>query len=239
MHTIHPMTKDIHEIQASILKELLLKKKARFSELNTANISTDQFTFHLRQLMEQGIAEKTGEGLYQLTVRGKEYANRFDIDSGPVVKFEHQAKIGVLVIATRENGGKKEYLMQERRKEPFFGFRGFITGKVKIGESIAETARRELEEETGLSAECEPKAVYHERIFSKDGGLLEDKNFFIFAASNPAGDLVTEFSGGKNTWVAERDVLKGNIFYDIADLLDLVAASRCTFSERSYTVNEY
>ncbi len=239
MPTIHLMAKDIHEIQASILKELLLKKEARFSELNAAKIPTDQFTFHVRQLMEQGIAEKTDEGLYRLTARGKEYANRFDIDSGPVVKFEHQAKIGILVIATRENGGEKEYLMQERKKEPFFGFRGFITGKVKIGESIAETAKRELKEETGLSAECEPKAVYHERIFSKDGNLLEDKNFFIFTALNPAGDLVAEFSGGKNAWIDERDVLKGNIFYDIADLLKLIKAGCYTFSERSYTVDEY
>lgn len=233
------MDKEVHEIQAGILKELLLKKEARFSELNIGKVPTDQFTFHLKQLAEHGVVEKTSEGLYRLTTAGKEYANRFDIDSGPV-KFERQAKVGVLVIATRKSGGTTEYLMQERHKHPFFGFRGFITGKVKIGESIAETAKRELREETGLTAEVEPKAIQHERIFSKgSNNLLEDKNFFIFAASNPTGNLIEKLSGGWNQWIAEDDVLKGNIFYEVADLVALMKTDHYTFSERSYFVDEY
>lgn len=220
------------------MKELLLKKEARFSELNVNKVPTDQFTFHVRQLTERGIIEKMDEGQYRLTVSGKEYANRFDIDSGPV-KFEHQAKIGVLVVATRKKGGKIEYVMQERRKHPFFGFRGFITGKVKLGESIVETAKRELREETGLAADCEPKTVYHERILSRENDLLEDKNFFIFTAPNPVGDLVEEFDGGKNRWIPENEVLEGNIFYDIADILKLIRSDHFTFSERSYVVDEY
>jgi 8-oxo-dGTP pyrophosphatase MutT (NUDIX family) len=232
------MDKDVHAIQAGILKELLLKKEARFSALNVDTIPTDQFTFHVKQLLERGIIEKTDSGSYRLTIFGKEYANRFDIDSGPV-KFERQAKIGVLVVATRNVGGKKEYLMQERQKHPFFGFRGFITGKVKIGESIAETAKRELLEEAGFAADVEPRAVYHERILSQEGDLLEDKNFFVFTAANLRGELVAEFSGGRNRWIAAADVLKGNIFYDIADLLALIEAKHFTFSERSYVVDEY
>lgn len=124
------MDKEIHEIQASILKELLFRELSHFSELNREKIPSDQFAFHLKQLVDQGIAEKTEEGLYRLTVKGKEYANRFDVDSGPA-KIEKQAKLSALVIAIRDGKEGTEYLMQTRSKHPFFGFRGFHNGKNK------------------------------------------------------------------------------------------------------------
>lgn len=233
------MGKDIHEIQGLILKEMLLRETARFSELNTDNISSDQFAFHLKQLTDQGIIEKTPEGLYKLTVSGKEYANRFDIDSGQI-KIEKQAKLSVLVIATRTNNGKREYVMQTRLKQPFFGFRGFITGKMRIGESVFDTAKRELTEEAGLNASnLEHITIYHERIFSVEKELLEDKYFFIFLAENPKGDLMSDFQGGKNEWVSEEKSLDGNIFYDIADLLPLIKDKNTGLMEKDYFVERY
>jgi len=233
------MEKNIHEIQGSILKGLLLREEARFSELNTDNVPSDQFTFHLKQLTEQRIIEKTQEGLYRLTVSGKEYANRFDIDSGPI-QIEKQAKLSVLVIASRINDGKREYAMQTRLKQPFFGYRGFITGKMRMGESVFDTAARELMEETGLIASSlEHITIYHERIFSVEKELLEDKYFFIFLAEDPKGDLISDFQGGKNEWVAEEKAVDGNIFYDIADLLSLIKDKKSGLLEKDYFVEKY
>jgi 8-oxo-dGTP pyrophosphatase MutT (NUDIX family) len=233
------MEKNIHEIQGSILKGLLLREEARFSELNTDNVSSDQFAFHLKQLTEQRIIEKTQEGLYRLTVTGKEYANRFDIDSGPI-QIEKQAKLSVLVIASRINDGKREYAMQTRLKQPFFGYRGFITGKMRMGESVFDTAARELMEETGLIASSlEHITIYHERIFSVEKELLEDKYFFIFLAEDPKGDLISDFQGGKNEWVAEENAALGNIFYDIADLLSLIKNKNPGLLEKDYFVEKY
>jgi 8-oxo-dGTP pyrophosphatase MutT (NUDIX family) len=232
------MDKNIHEVQGSILKALLLHEVARFSELNTNKLSTDQFTFHIKQLTANNVIEKTANGSYRLTIPGKEYASRFDIDSGPV-KIEKQAKLGVLIVVVRDLRGKKEYLMQTHLKQPFFGFRGFITGKIKMGESVPETAARELAEEAGLQAVLEHKSMQHERIFSKENELLEDKYFHIFLGRKPSGTLLTEFEGGKNEWIPEADVLKGNIFYEIADLLKLVQQNEFAFSEKSYTVEKY
>jgi 8-oxo-dGTP pyrophosphatase MutT (NUDIX family) len=233
------MGKDIHDIQGAILKGLLLRETARFSELNVDNVSSDQFTFHLKQLTEQRIIEKTQEGLYRLTVTGKEYANRFDIDSGPI-QIEKQAKLSVMVIASRINDGKREYAMQTRLKQPFFGYRGFITGKMRMGESVFDTAARELTEETGLmSSSLEHITIYHERIFSLEKKLLEDKYFFIFLAEDPEGDLISDFQGGKNEWVPEEKALDGNIFYDIADLLALIKNKNSGLLEKDYFVERY
>lgn len=232
------MHKEIHPIQADTLKKLLLTESARFSDLKPGDTPSDQFTFHLKQLVEFGIVEKREGGEYQLTHLGKDYANRFDIDS-KIVRTERQAKLSVIVIASREVSGTHEYLMQERLKHPFFGFRGFIAGKIKIGESVLETAERELQEETGLVGDLRHRSVYHERIYSQAGELLEDKYFFICTAENVHGTLQTEFEGGRNAWIAETGVLKGHIFYDIADLLALTHDDAPVFSEHSYTVEKY
>jgi ADP-ribose pyrophosphatase YjhB (NUDIX family) len=232
------MEKNIHQIQGEILKALLLKETARFSELNLRKIPSDQLTFHVKHLMEAGVVEKTSEGFYRLTVSGKDYASRFDIDSGPI-KMEKQAKLGALVVISRGAGKKREYLMQTRLKQPFFGFRGFITGKVKWGESVADTAERELEEETGLQTTLNHKAIIHERIFSQANELLEDKYFYIFCGENPEGELLTDFEGGRNGWFPEAEVLAGNIFYDIKDLLKLANGGKFMFSEKSYVVEKF
>lgn len=232
------MNKEIHPIQAEIIKRLLLVQSARFAELKPVEVQSDQFTFHIKQLSEAGVIEKKDDGSYHLTPEGKDYANRFDIDSG-VAKTEKQAKLGVLVIPTRKTENGLEYAMQERLKQPFFGFRGFVTGKIKMGESVIETAGRELEEEMGLSGDIEFKTVYHERIYSPSQELLEDKYFFICTAENTRGELIQEFPGGRNSWVPEADVEKGQIFYDIADLLALAQTGSPAFSEKSYTVEGY
>lgn len=232
------MDHDIHAIQGEILKRLLLRETARFSDLRPKGVASDQFSFHVKQLVERGVVEKNDHGLYLFTAAGKEYANRFDTDSGPV-KNEKQAKLTVVVIASHEMGGVREYVMQQRLKQPFFGFCGFITGKIKMGESVLDAGTRELQEETGLSASVQHNSTYHERIYSPSGELFEDKYFFVCSAQNATGELVEEFAGGKNQWVSREEFLSNNIFYDIADLLALTEAGAPVFSEKSYAVEKY
>lgn len=70
---------DVHPIQANILRELLFVTNGSFGKLNKNKIGSDSFSFHLKQLINWGLVEKT-EGKYHLTTRGKEFANRFDTD---------------------------------------------------------------------------------------------------------------------------------------------------------------
>jgi|GEM_PF-4872990 len=51
------MNKDIHEVQASILRELLFHNGTNFAALNKIGITNDHFTFHIKQLMKEGIKE--------------------------------------------------------------------------------------------------------------------------------------------------------------------------------------
>lgn len=228
---------EIHPVQANILRVLLFKPKARFSELNVAHLSTDHFTFHVKRLVEVGLIEKKEGEAYQLTIVGKEFANRFDTES---VTLERQAKVGVLITGVKKEKGVYKYLVQQRLKQPYYGHYGFLTGKVKWGETVWETAARELEEETGLSGKLILVGVKHKMDYSKKEKLLEDKYFFVFRAANLKGKLIRTFQGGKNQWLTRGEITKlPDLFDGVDETIEMVNQNKFVFSETKYTVSSY
>ena len=105
-----------HKAQLKILRQLLFRPKARFTDLNKATgLDGDHFNFHLNKLQEVGLIEKT-EKYYQLTPSGLEYAGRIDTTSK---KITVQPKVSVMVFVKRVKSGRKEILLSERRYEAF------------------------------------------------------------------------------------------------------------------------
>jgi len=228
----------LHPSQANILKVLLLKPEARFRDLNKLGLSTDHFSFHIKSLIDSGLVVKSGY-FYNLTVVGKEFANRLDIEK-QAPQIEKQAKVGVLIFAVKNFSGVKKYLLQQRLKQPYFGYFGGVGGKLKVGETLFEGAEREFSEETGLSAKLSFAGVNHKMDYSKDGILLEDKLFFVFRADNPQGELVKEFPGGKNFWFSLVEIRKlPKLFPDVLDKLKMIEAKNISFSEKKYFVDEF
>lgn len=58
-------------------------------------------------------------------------------------------EIAVDVAIFREKNRKEELLLGKRKSEAAFGFWNFPGGHIEIGESLIETAQRELKEELG------------------------------------------------------------------------------------------
>lgn len=201
------MEVQLHSAQVVVLRELLFHPSVNFANLQKmTGLESDHFTFHLHKLVEQGLVEKLSRGLYALTQRGKEYANKLDTDNNTI---ERQPKVAVILVIERKAGKITEYLFQERRKQPYYGFWGCPTGKVRWGETIQETAARELMEETGLTAEYRTAGVYHELVYSEETGeQLEDKIFFVVHCTNVQGSLIEDFEGGHNRWMTKQTALK-------------------------------
>lgn len=191
----------LHKAHVAIIHELLFRPDARFAELQKASkLSSDHFNFYLKQLIEDGLIAKNKAGAYHLTPKGKEFANRFDTEARTV---ERQPKVAVCLMVRRDDG---KCLVQQRLKQPFYGYWGRPTGKIRWGETILEAAARELMEETGLEADLAFENIYHKMDFNKaTGELLEDKIFFVVACSNPRGDFIAEFEGGRNAWLTQEE----------------------------------
>ena len=223
----------VHEAQIAIIRYLLFRPHAGFAELQKAtDLTSDHFTFHLHKLIEVGYLEKDGTR-YTLTSQGKEYANRMDTDENVI---EKQPKVSVAITLERRNANdEREFLFQQRKKNPYFDFWGRVGGKIRWGESILEAARRELKEETGLEADMEYKLLYHKRDFNKESGeLLEDKIFLCVYGTNYRGELVDKFEGGVNKWMTiEEFHRQDKRFTSVDDFTQLMEDGE-TFAEREY-----
>lgn len=194
-HHIH-----IHQAQMHILRELLFVEKANFARLQKpTGLSSDHFKFHIKRLVELGYVMRVRQGQYGLTSSGKEYANKLDTDNRTL---ERQPKSAVILVVEKAVKGQPNFVVQERRKHPYFGFWGFPGGKIRWGETIMQAAARELHEETGLNATLVHRGVYHEHVIeTESGNLLEDKIFHIIYGSQPKGTLLATFDGGHNAWL--------------------------------------
>ncbi len=181
-------------------------------------LSSDHFSFHITRLIDLGYVQKLAKGRYKLSRKGKEYANKIDTDTNTI---ERQPKSAVILAIENSHG---QWLFQQRLKNPYFGFWGFPSGKIRWGETIKQTAERELLEETGLTADLRIAALYHEHVKSKETGeFLEDKLFFVVHCTNPRGEMLADFEGGHNEWRDAAEVIALKERFDSVEIeIDLV-----------------
>ncbi len=210
---------------------------AGFSELQkVTGLSSDHFNFHIKKLVEEGYVDKQ-ERHYKLTHKGKEYANRMDTDDKTI---EKQPKVSVAITLERRNEkGEREFLFQQRKKNPYYDFWGRVGGKMRWGESVIEAAQRELKEETGLEADFEYRLLYHKRDFNKTTGeLLEDKIFLCVYATEYGGELLEKFEGGVNRWMTNEEFhQQPKRFVSVDDFMDLIDRGE-SFAEREFYYDE-
>jgi 8-oxo-dGTP pyrophosphatase MutT (NUDIX family) len=211
----------VHEIQIAILRHLLFSPSAGFAELQKdTDLTSDHFNFHVKKLLDRGYIKKNNDQ-YTLTPQGKEYANRLDTDENEI---ERQPKVSVVLVVERQNGDRREFLCQQRLKQPYYGFWGRLGGKVRWGESFEEAAERELLEETGLTADFTYKMIFRKRDYKKASGeLLEDKVFVIMYSNDAKGELMIDFEGGHNEWLTQDEfVAKEKTFESAREFIRLI-----------------
>ena len=217
----------IHEAQTKILRELLFRPSAGYAELQKPTaLTSDHFNFHITRLVEIGYVEKVSRGKYKLTPKGKEYANKLDTDQNEI---ERQPKSAVILAVY--DGSK--FLFQKRLKHPYYGFWGFPSGKIRWGETIIDCAHRELMEETGLTADCEHKGIYHELVYQAETKeQLEDKIFHVILCTNMKGSLVENFEGGQNAWLSVAEIKKESKKFESYKFEVDIALGKLEFVER-------
>ncbi len=231
----------IHEAQISILRELLFVPEAGYADLQKpTGLTSDHFNFHISRLVEIGLVEKVGRGRYRLTHKGKEYSNKLDTDANTI---ERQPKVAVLLAVERMHEGTKQLLFQQRTKNPFYGYWGFPTGKMRWGETIIETAGRELMEETNLEADYKIAGVYHEHAYLEgQAEAVEDKVFFVVHCTNVRGELLEKYEGGLNRWVTPNEARKFDKRYTSFETeIEMIMGTKGVFVEEThhYTKDQF
>jgi ADP-ribose pyrophosphatase YjhB (NUDIX family) len=203
----------LHYYQKDLLKKLTLSEKPlKFNQLLLKGLTSEHMNYHLKQLLSLKLVKKV-DNKYQLTNKGKDYTDSLEDD---IKTEEKQPKTSIIAMIVRINKeGEEEHLVCKRLRHPYYGKVGRITGKVKFGEKLEDTVKREIYEETGLKAnDIRLVEIYRKVRKDKNEDTVQDVFFYICEATNLKGELITKSEYQENFWLTKKEYDKRDDFYD-------------------------
>ncbi len=215
----------MHHIQQAILKKMLHKESATFSQLQPAGISSNVFSYHLASMLDQKYLKKNRAGEYCLASLGQSLIDRM---SSATLSERIQPKIVTLIVCTNMHG---DFLFYRRKKQPYFKKVGFPYGKIHLGERIADAASREFSEKTGLSATLHHCGEVYITVYDAQDELFTHTLFHIFSAKAPRGILETHSPMGESFWADIKDIPVSERMHGLAEIVRLLQKKKRNFFE--------
>lgn len=172
----------MHFIQKHILDELRTVETMHYAPLNTNEIESGHFRYHLSQLVKDGYVEQLERGVYGLSLKGQQYVDKLSenrINPFPMPK--------VITYTLLRDGGT--FLLQEKIKQPYMGLLNMIGGKVHHGELAHVAAVREVHEKTGHIIEPPKLRGIFEILIKKNDELLSHAIAYVFVADVNVNDF--------------------------------------------------
>lgn len=168
------------------------------------------------------------------------------ISTPPEKRWRHQAQPLPIVVALIQRAAQRDdpsagepvYLLIRRKRDPYHNCWAMVGGKWEFGEPLATAAIREVNEETGLTAQfIALRGIVNERLAPPEGGRGEAAQFLIFVCHLAAPDgEAREQAEGALAWfsLAEIDQLQASgaiIPSDYVMLKQFAGADRLPFFE--------
>lgn len=220
----------MHRLQQHILQQLIFNDSRRYSELKPAAVESNLFVYHLRQLIDGGLVAKLDNGQYALTPAGQYYADRLSLAS---FRPRLQPRIVTLVVLTRDDGAT---LLYRRKRQPLLGMVGFPYGKIHVGETVAASAKRELNEKAGLESVMSHRGDGY--ITMTRGDITVSQIMFhLFVGSGSTGTLTKASKAGQAFWADPHNVAPAELMPSVPDLLQASRGNDRFFMERTYQLN--
>lgn len=181
--------------------------------------------YYLKKLLKEKLVTKSPEGIYELSVSGKRYADSLSLTN---LQPRIQPKIVTLIIATNKAG---EQLLYVRKKQPFINMVGFPYGKIHLGETVKEAASRELTEKTGLSGRLTHVGDAYITAYD-NADLVSQMLAHVFTIKNPTGNLIAKSAIGECYWGKLADIPRSQTLPANLGILKLASkASEHFFTE--------
>ena len=172
----------MHYIQKHILDQLRATDLVHYAKLNTDEIESGHFRYHLNQLMTDGYVGQLHRGVYGLTDKGQHF-----VDQLTDYKVVPEKMPKVITYTLLKDGST--LVMQKKLKEPYKDLINMIGGKLHEGETAKQAAMREVYEKTQTKI-VEPKlAGIFEIISSKDEKLFTHAIAYVFSADIDAASF--------------------------------------------------
>lgn len=163
----------MHPTQLNILDSLRQGEVRKFNELLSDVAETsDNLTYHLKQLLGGGFIESISKGEYALAKKGLVYLNNnleLNHDLFPTVSC-------MLELRTQDNA----VLVMRKLKQPFLGSQHLPTFGVTSDQTFEAQIRHFLNKYHIRADGIRFKCNHRERVKSKDGLFIFDKLFVVF-----------------------------------------------------------
>lgn len=219
-----------HHIQRSIVYQLAFAPSMRFGELKPDDIDNKLFTYHLKKVMIAGYVAKNHDGLYVLTSEGR----RIGVGA---LKNEHRlidrAYSTLLLAIRRKSDGA--WLFYKRNTHPMIGLAGFMHAQPITEANIAETARQEVREKTGLDGEFSVHGHGYFRVY--DTGQLESFiHFALLVCDDIQGELTQNSTLADYYWELEPNFSAPHMLPNMQTLYEMYAGAEGTFAEQTFHI---
>lgn len=150
-----------HPIQRDLIDRLMHSDGLRFSEFKPDGMESNIFTYHLKSLIKLDYLTKI-DNQYCLTTKGLNYVDSLSsVNNRP----SKQPKIIAIIAVKNINN---QWLLLERKLQPYRGQLMLPSGKQHFGENITTHAKRELFEKTGIDIPLTFRGIANISISSGD-----------------------------------------------------------------------
>lgn len=212
----------MHWIEKHVLRELITNPKLRYGQIKPKNIEGSLFLYHLRSLHKADLVQKTNDKCYELTPKGRLYADKLQIES---LNVYEQPRIVVLIACWDD---KKGLLLFKRSSQPVIHMTGFPHVNIHMGSQLVTGAQQEFEAISGLSLELKRRGDGYITMYR--GSEPESYIFFhLLEGKNPSGTLNESIETGSFEWQKTIDYTDEAIMPSMKELVGLLQSSEDIF----------
>jgi 8-oxo-dGTP diphosphatase len=144
-------------------------------------------------------------------------------------RYPDRPIVAVLAVVLRPMGEETHALIVQRAQQPNAGRWGFPGGVLELGETVAEGAMRELQEETGIVAESAGWLDVHDAISRDDEGRVQF-HYTLIAVRGvwKSGEGIAADDAADCAWASRADIEAGKYptFPTLLPLFDRALAAQ-------------
>lgn len=199
-----------NDIQKSILKKFMYNGNLKYNQIWDKDLcNSNKFDYHLKLLIRQNLIRKKDD-FYELTPGGCQLIGSMDGD-----KIEVKKKPIACVFIMGYDSVHDKILVNIRKKQPFMDHLGIPGGKIELGNTVYDEAKREFLEETGLSGDLKLKLITNYITYDEETEEIITHIFgYFFVAINCIGDLIEKNREGENMWMDFEDAKSHKKYLD-------------------------
>ena len=182
-----------------IFETFLKHHEQKFSEIEKQlEIRSNHLVYHIDQMIKDELLKKENS-IYTLTKKAEKLIPFF-----AHITDKELGALSVVLVAIL-NKEKTKIALLKREKRPYKDYWGLIGGKLKLEESIEETAVRETKEETHLDCKFNKiHAILHERV--KENEKVKHAFILFLTTVTAESEKIIRSEEGKVEWFDIKDI---------------------------------